>query len=544
MLASRAVRFVTFAFSALLAGAAAAATPALVVDADSGKVLYAERATDPWFPASITKLMTTYVALDMVRSGRASMDQLITISPEAAAQPPSKMGFKPGMQITLDNALKIIMVKSANDISAAIAENLGGSVEGFAAMMNEASARLGMRESRWVNPHGLPDEGQQTSARDMAILGRALLREFPDNKDLFSISAIKFGRRIMANHNGLLGRYPGVDGMKTGFICSSGFNVVASATRGGRRLITVVMGSPNARERTLKAADLFERGFAFASWGGQTLEDLPASNLIAPPNLRPIICERRGPMPQEDSEAVVAGTTGGNADQANQLPASALAFAGVGASPDWKKQALPPRAPLQPVLVWLGRDPVESAVAATDEIEAKPARRGRGRSKLAAKPEPEAAGATSPDAGTATPKAAPKVAKPKPQPPARPKVAARVAPKPADVPTLAAPASIIDDGKKRSTVNPARTLSGADKPKRAAVASNSGREKPAAKPAAKPVASKKASTPSPTANADKPRPKPERKTEAYAADTKKPAGAQAKAQPKVKAAAKPKKVDD
>src|SRR5829696_1767277 len=540
MHASRALRSIAFVVGTIAAGGASAATPALVVDVDSGKVLYAERATDPWFPASITKLMTTYVALDMVRSGRASMDQLITISPEAAAQPPSKMGFKPGMQITLDNALKIIMVKSANDISAAIAENLGGSVEGFAAMMNEASARLGMRESRWVNPHGLPDEGQQTSARDMAILGRALLREFPDNKDLFSISAIKFGRRIMANHNGLLGRYPGVDGMKTGFICSSGFNVVASATRGGRRLITVVMGSPNARERTLKAADLFERGFAFASWGGQTLEDLPASNLIAPPNLRPIICERRGPMPQEDSEAVVAGTTGGNADQANQLPASALAFAGVGASPDWKKQALPPRAPLQPVLVWLGRDPVESAVAATDEIEAKPARRGRGRSKLAAKPEPEAAGATSPDAGTATPKAAPKVAKPKPQPPARPKVAARVAPKPADVPTLAAPASIIDDGKKRSTVNPARALSGADKPKRAAVASNSGREKPAAKPAAKPVASKKASTPSPTANADKPRPKPERKTEAYAADTKKPAGAQ----PKVKAAAKPKKVDD
>src|SRR5919112_2343341 len=146
MLASRAVRFVTFAFSALLAGAAAAATPALVVDADSGKVLYAERATDPWFPASVTKLMTTYVALDMVRSGRASMDKLLTMSEEAAAQPPSKMGFKPGTQITLENALRIIMVKSANDVAQTIAENLGGSEEGFAAMMNEAAAHLGMRE--------------------------------------------------------------------------------------------------------------------------------------------------------------------------------------------------------------------------------------------------------------------------------------------------------------------------------------------------------------------------------------------------------------
>src|SRR5215213_4464529 len=165
MIASRALRCVSFLIGLLGAGTAFAASPGIVVDVDSGKVLYAERATDPWFPASITKLMTTYVALDMVRTGRASMDQLVTVSPEAAAQPPSKMGFKPGMQITLDNALKIIMVKSANDISAAIAENLGGSVEGFAAMMNEASARLGMRESRWVNPHGLPDEGQQTSAR-------------------------------------------------------------------------------------------------------------------------------------------------------------------------------------------------------------------------------------------------------------------------------------------------------------------------------------------------------------------------------------------
>src|SRR5919107_2730452 len=140
MAASRALRLMAFVIAALVGGSALAQSPALVVEVDSGKVLHAERATDPWFPASITKLMTTYVALDRVRAGRASMDQLLTISPEAAAQPPSKMGFKPGTQLTLDNALKIIMVKSANDIAATIAENLGGSVEGFAAMMNEAAA--------------------------------------------------------------------------------------------------------------------------------------------------------------------------------------------------------------------------------------------------------------------------------------------------------------------------------------------------------------------------------------------------------------------
>src|SRR3954449_11122906 len=350
MASSRALRLAVFAFLSVICGAASANSPALVVDVESGRVLHAERATDPWFPASITKLMTTYVALDMVRTGRATMDRLLTVSEEAAAEPPSKMGFKPGTKLTLDNALKIIMVKSANDVAWAIGENLGGSIEGFSDLMNQTAHRLGMRESRWSNPNGLPDERQQTSARDMAILGRALLRDFPDNKDLFSISAIKFGRRVMANHNGLLGRYPGVDGMKTGFICSSGFNVVASATRGGRRLITVVMGSPNAKERTLKAADLFERGFAFAGWGGQTVDELPTSSLAAPPNLRPQICGGGAP-PQEDSEAVVAGATGGNTDGA-QLPAPTLAFAGVGANPDWKNQALPPRAPLQPVLVW------------------------------------------------------------------------------------------------------------------------------------------------------------------------------------------------
>src|SRR4051812_1981229 len=523
MIASRALRCVSFLIGLLGAGTAFAASPGIVVDVDSGKVLYAERATDPWFPASITKLMTTYVALDMVRTGRATMDKLLTVSEDAASQPPSKMGFKPGTQITLDNALKIIMVKSANDIAQTIAENLGGSVEGFAAMMNEAAARLGMRESRWVNPHGLPDDRQQTSARDMAILGRALLRDFPDNKDLFSISAIKFGRRIMANHNGLLGRYPGVDGMKTGFICSGGFNVVASATRGGRRLITVVMGSPNAKERTLRAADLFERGFAFAGWGGQTVDELPASSLAAPPNLRPQICGGSAPPP-EDSEARGGGTTGGNQAGAH-LPAPTLAFASVGANPDWKNQALPPRAPLQPVLVWIGRDPAESALMAeAEDAEAKPARRGRGRAKIAARPHAEA-----PSDAAETP-AAPKAAKPKiaKAKPARAKVAGRASSS-ADAPTLAAPASIIEDGKKKSAVNPARTLSGADKPKRAVAASQGGD---------KAAATKKA------AQAGKPQAKPQQKREAYAADTKKPASAPAKAKTAAKTAAKSKKDDD
>src|SRR3954465_6382379 len=157
MLARRAVRFAAFALSALWAGAVLAAAPALVVDVDSGKVLYAERATDPWFPASITKLMTTYVALSAVQEGKLTLDTLLTVSENAASQPPSKMAFRPGTEITLDNALKIIMVKSANDVAMTIAEGVGGSVEGFAEMMNAAALRLGMRESHWTNANGLPD---------------------------------------------------------------------------------------------------------------------------------------------------------------------------------------------------------------------------------------------------------------------------------------------------------------------------------------------------------------------------------------------------
>ncbi|MFE1602391.1 D-alanyl-D-alanine carboxypeptidase family protein [Methylobacterium sp. ID0610] len=364
----------------LAAGAAGAVTqPMLVVDVDSGKVLYSQAATDPWYPASITKLMTTYVALDLVRQGRASMDQLITISPQAAAEPPSKMGFKPGTQLTLDNALKIIMVKSANDVAWAIGESLAGSVDNFAVLMNETAQRLGMRESRWFNPNGLPDPRQWTSARDMAVLGRAILRDFPDNRDLFSISAIQFGRAVMPNHNGLLGRYAGVDGMKTGFICSGGFNVVASATRNGRRIITVVMGQPTARERDLKTADLFDYGFGQSGlgWGGTTLAELPPSQAAAPPDMRPYICDKRRPMPTDsDSSAVTASsnndTTAAQLLGASAPPSAALAFATM-SSAALKGRTLPPRAPLQPVLVWVGRDPAESAIAAVDEPEAKPA---------------------------------------------------------------------------------------------------------------------------------------------------------------------------
>ena len=287
--------------------------------------------------------------------------------------PPSKMGFPPGIEITLDNALKIIMVKSANDVAVTIAEGVGGSVDGFADMMNAAAQRLGMRESRFVNPHGLPDERQQTSARDMAILGRALFREFPQHAGYFQIGAIKFGRRVMNNHNGLMGRYAGADGMKTGFICASGFNVVASATRNGRRLITVVMGSSSAAERTIKAAALFDHGFSSFGWSAQTVDALPPSNLVNAPNMRPIICERRGTQPGEEDGASLAAQNGGPDEDPGriQMPGSALAFSAMGA-PGARPQ-LGPRARFEPILVWTGRTQPTALAAQDDDGPAKAA---------------------------------------------------------------------------------------------------------------------------------------------------------------------------
>ncbi|KLK92001.1 hypothetical protein AA309_16370 [Microvirga vignae] len=371
---SRALRVTAFAVAALVSGQALAASgPALVVEVESGRVLHAERATDPWYPASITKLMTAYVALDKVKRGQLSMDTLLTVTDSAAALPPSKMGFKPGTQIRLDNALKIMLVKSANDIAATIAESIGGSIDGFSTLMNAHAQRLGMASSHFANPHGLPDERNQTTARDMAILARALLKDFPEYQDLFDIGAVQFGRRIMRNTNGLIGRYPGADGMKTGFICSSGFNVVASATRDGRHLITVVLGAPSANERTMKAAELFDRGFnSKVNFTNPELAALPASASTTPPDMRSVICDRRGPMPQEEDAPVVAEE---DSNIPNLFSSEVMAFAGDTQKP--VRTVLGPRTAVQPERVWVGLNPPSEAELAAQAAAEEAAEKAR-----------------------------------------------------------------------------------------------------------------------------------------------------------------------
>ncbi|MBV9955988.1 MAG: D-alanyl-D-alanine carboxypeptidase [Pseudolabrys sp.] len=299
--------FVLALVAGLTTAGRAQAEAQLLIDASTGKVLHAENATYPWYPASVTKLMTAYTSLRAVKEGKIKLDSLLTVSKNATAQAPTKMGFAAGTRVTLDNALKMIMVKSANDISVTIAEGVGGSIDGFSDMMNANAKRLGMTQTSYVNPNGLPADGQITSARDLAILARALIREFPEYNSYWNISSIRYGRRVMRNYNSLIDRYPGADGMKTGFICASGFNLVASASRNGRRLIAVVLGAYSSGVRAQKAAQLLERGFNSGglSWLTPSLGSVDALVPIdaAPPNLRDEMCgpHRRKP-PAEDND--------------------------------------------------------------------------------------------------------------------------------------------------------------------------------------------------------------------------------------------------
>jgi D-alanyl-D-alanine carboxypeptidase len=300
----------------------AGAEAQLLIEASTGKVLHAENATYPWYPASVTKLMTAYTTLRSVKEGKVSLNTLLTVSRNAAAQQPTKMGFKVGTTVTIDNALKMLMVKSANDIAVTIAEGVGGSLEGFADLMNANARRLGMTQSNFVNPNGLPAENHVTSARDLAILARALIKEFPEYDSYWHISSIRYGSRVMRNYNSLIYRYPGADGMKTGFICASGYNVVASATRNGRRLIAVVLGSWSGAVRAQKAAQLLERGFNSGglSWLTPSLGTVDALAPIdaQPPNLREEMCggHRRKPPSEENEEepeeSANANTASGN----------------------------------------------------------------------------------------------------------------------------------------------------------------------------------------------------------------------------------------
>nr|WP_233285414.1 D-alanyl-D-alanine carboxypeptidase family protein [Bradyrhizobium acaciae] len=441
----------------------------LVVEADSGKVLQADNATMPWYPASLSKLMTAYVTLKAVKDGRVSLDTLLTVSPTASSQSPSKMGFRPGTQVTVDNALKMMLVKSANDMAVVLAEGVGGSIDGFAGMMNQTAQKLGMTQTSYVNPNGLPADGQITSARDMAILARAIIRDLPEYEYFVHIPSIRFGRRITQNFNKLIGRYPGADGFKTGFICASGYNLVASATRDGKRLIAVVLGASSGRMRAIRAAQLLDRGFANngLAWLRPSLGTV--DNLVpidsTPPNLREEMCgaKHKRPASDEDGEDTIASAGAStNGDSGVSFFASGLQAAMPPTKPaDMLAQ---PAAASEPVVVYTGPTKTGAALIAAVEADTEktqPVKRAKGKHARVAGKKPD----TADDVKDGTKSAAKSDSKSDSKPAAKPVRHANAKPdaaaaKPAsDKPAAAKPAG------KPAAAKPAAKPKAADKPK-------------------------------------------------------------------------------
>jgi len=233
---------------------------AIVVDAQSGEVFYAMRADSPRYPASLTKIMTLYMAFEEMAQGRLKHDDVITLSAHAASMPPTKSGLKAGDTITVDMAMRLIAAYSANDLAAALGEHIGGSEQRFAALMTVKAQELGMTRSNFVNASGLPDSRQVSSARDFAVLARAVMRDFPQYYEYFHVRSVQFNGRTYSNHNPLLA-YPGVDGMKTGFINAAGYNLVASQRKGNHRLIAVMLGGSDKAQRREHVTTLMNTGF-------------------------------------------------------------------------------------------------------------------------------------------------------------------------------------------------------------------------------------------------------------------------------------------
>lgn len=273
------------------------AQPFIVVDANAGTILAGENVDQRWHPASLTKLMTALVVFGMLERGEVTLGSPVKVSANALKQQPSKMSYPVGTVMRLGDALPMMIVKSANDISVAIAESLSGSVAGFVTEMNREAFRLGLANTVFTNPTGLHDARQFTSARDLALLTREIRMNYPQYAHYYTHDAIQIGKVVLPSFNLLIGRFEGADGMKTGFICASGYNQVASATRNGRTLIGVVLGQPSQNSRAETLAKALSDGFATA--GGDVLAPGVAS-AAAPPNVRAETCPDGAP-PAEDA---------------------------------------------------------------------------------------------------------------------------------------------------------------------------------------------------------------------------------------------------
>jgi D-alanyl-D-alanine carboxypeptidase len=300
---ARPLLVLTIALGLFFPGFAARANPLLLVDMRSGEVLYAEEAGQPWHPASLTKLMTAYVAFAAIAAGRLTLDTPIRISRNAWNQAPSKSGLEIGSSITMRDALFILVVKSANDIAVAVAEAVSGNVPAFVEEMNLMAGAMGLGATHFVNPHGLHATAQVTTARDLAMLALYIRRDFPQYLPMFGTEEVRLGKANLESNNSLLQHFAGTTGMKTGYVCASGLNIVATVERNGRSLLAVLLGGSSARERNEMTAELFLRALSGAvSGSGRSVVDL--TNDAGPPvDMRPQICGKQSKAYQLEREA-------------------------------------------------------------------------------------------------------------------------------------------------------------------------------------------------------------------------------------------------
>ena len=283
-----------------LAGSAAKARYAsFVMDMTTGRVLHAVNADTRNYPASLTKMMTLYMTFEAVEQGRLRMNERLLVSRRAAGMTPSELGLRPGERITVENAILALVTKSANDVAVVLAEALGRTEYKFALDMTRRARELGMKRTTFRNASGLPNRGQLSTARDMARLGKALIEKFPRYYDYFDTRRFTYEGDTYGNHNNLLGDYRGTDGIKTGYIRASGFNLVASVERRGHRLIGVVFGGRSAQSRDRHMIDLLDKGF-------RKIRSLETIEIVGPPEPKPIRAIRRQVAAVRGNDDVVA----------------------------------------------------------------------------------------------------------------------------------------------------------------------------------------------------------------------------------------------
>jgi D-alanyl-D-alanine carboxypeptidase len=350
------------------AGVAASRYAAIVIDADSGRVLHEAYADDRKYPASLTKMMTLYLLFEALEKRRYSIDGFLPVSSRAEGMPPSKLGLRRGSKVKIRDLILALITKSANDAAVVVAESLAKSEVDFAKLMTAKAKALGMLRTEFRNASGLPNRYQKSTARDMATLARALIRDFPQYYRYFSTAKFSYKGRSYGNHNSLLKSYSGADGIKTGYIRASGFNLVASAERGGRRLIAVVFGGRTSRSRDSHMTDLLNRGFAE----------------IAQAVLRPPAAPRRNPFQLAAGQKTIESAAALPAAPDQQPPNQQI--------PSQQAQAATPVLAETAVTVTaLAEDSVETPQAAA----ASPA-------QIQAQMQPPAQAETAPGAGAAT----------------------------------------------------------------------------------------------------------------------------------------------